>query len=94
GTEAGSETCYVKFGAVRLGQNVEKRFEQLLDLCETLTVQMSMSRLVTGVNTSCHEAYRRMIARSFRTEITGVAMHRPNQPGYHRSDVFVLDDWR
>ncbi|MGL5878460.1 MAG: GNAT family N-acetyltransferase [Xenococcaceae cyanobacterium] len=94
GTEAGSETCYVKFGAVRLGQNVEKRFEQLLDLCETLTVQMSMSRLVTGVNTSCHEAYRRMIARSFRTEITGVAMHKPNQSGYHRSDIFVLDDWR
>ncbi|NHC37249.1 GNAT family N-acetyltransferase [Scytonema millei] len=94
GTEAGGDTCYVKFGAVRLGQNVEERFEQLLDLCETLTVQMSMSRLVAGVNTSHHEAYRRMIARDFRTEITGVAMHRPNQSGYHRPDIFVLDDWR
>jgi predicted N-acetyltransferase YhbS len=94
GTEAGSDTCYVKFGAVRLGKNVEARFEQLLALCETLSVQMRMSRLVAGVNTSRHEAYRRMLARGFRTEVTGVAMHRPNQPGYNRPDVFVLDDWR
>lgn len=53
-----------------------------------------MSRLFAGVNTSRQEAYYRMIARGFRTEITGVAMHKPNQPGYSRPDVFVLDDWR
>lgn len=94
GTEAGSDTCYVKFGAVRLGQNVGERFEQLLDLCEALSVQQGMLRLMAGVNTSRHEAYRRMLERGFRTEITGVAMHRPNQPGYNRPDIFVLDDWR
>lgn len=94
GTEAGSNTCYVKFGAVRLGKGTGLRFEQLLDLCETLSILKGMSRLVAGVNTSRHEAYCRMIARNFRTEITGVAMHKPNQPGYNRPDVFVLDDWR
>jgi predicted N-acetyltransferase YhbS len=94
GTEAGSDTCYVKFGAVRLGTNAGERFEQLLDLCEALSLQQGMLRLMAGVNTSRHEAYYRMLARGFRTEITGVAMHKPNQPGYNRPDVFVLDDWR
>lgn len=94
GTEAGSNTCYVKFGAVRPGTDAGQRFEQLLDLCETLSALEGMPRLFAGVNTSRHEAYYRMIARGFRTEITGVAMHKPNQPGYSRPDVFVLDDWR
>lgn len=94
GTEAGSNTCYVKFGAVRSGKDAGQRFEQLLDLCETLSAIQGMSRLTAGVNTSRQEAYRRLIARGFRTEITGVAMHRPNEPAYHRPGVFVLDDWR
>lgn len=94
GTEAGSNTCYVKFGAVRPGTDAGQRFEQLLDLCEILSALEGMSRLFAGVNTSRHEVYYRMIARGFRTEITGVAMHKPNQPSYSRPDVFVLDDWR
>ena|SRR4028118_28678 len=24
----------------------------------------------------------------------GVAMQKPNEPGYNRPDIFVLDDWR
>lgn len=94
GTEAGSNTCYVKFGAVRPGADAGQRFEQLLDLCETLSALQGMSRLVAGVNTSRHDAYRRMIARGFRTEITGVTMHKPNDPGYNWPDVYAIDDWR
>jgi predicted N-acetyltransferase YhbS len=94
GTEAGSDTCYVKFAAVRSGNNAGERFEQLLDLCEHLTVTQGMSKLMAGVNTSREEAYHRIIARGYRSEIIGVAMHRPNEPGYSRPDVFALDDWR
>jgi len=94
GTEAGSNTCFVRFGAVYSGNNAGERFEQLLDLCEALTVAQGMSRLIAGVNTSRDEAYRRMLARGFRSEIIGVAMHRPNEPGFNRPDVFALDDWR
>lgn len=94
GTEAGSNTCYVKFGAVRPGADAGQRFEQLLDLCETLSALQGMSCLVAGVNTSRHDAYRRMIARGFCTEITGVAMHKPNEPGYNRPDVYAIDGWR
>ncbi|MDX2096403.1 MAG: GNAT family N-acetyltransferase [Leptolyngbyaceae cyanobacterium bins.59] len=94
GSEAGSDVCYVKFGAVRPGVKAGEQFEQLLDLCEAYSSSQKMSRLVAGVNTSHDAAYTRMVARQFRTEITGVIMHKPNDPGYGRADVFVLDDWR
>lgn len=94
GTEAGSHNCFVKFGVVRSGTNAGERFEQLLSLCETWSAVSGMSHLVAGVNTSRHEAYRRMIDRGFRTTITGVAMQKPNEPSYNRPDVFALDDWR
>ena len=42
-----------------------------------------------------HEAYRALLARGFRIEIQGVTMHRrPNEPGYDRPDVYIIDDWR
>ena len=39
-------------------------------------------------------AYRRLTGRGYRTWLQGVAMHRPNEAGYHRPDVYVIDDWR
>jgi hypothetical protein len=50
--------------------------------------------VVAGINTARAEAYRQMIGRGFKTEMQGVTMHRPNQPGYSRPGVFVIDDWR
>ncbi len=36
GTEAGRDTCYIKFAAVRPGPGSEKAFERLLDGCEAM----------------------------------------------------------
>ncbi|KAM3097537.1 GNAT family N-acetyltransferase [Phormidesmis sp. 146-12] len=94
GSEAGSDVCSIKFGAVRPGIRAGEQFEQLLDRCEGYGAAQKMLRLVAGVNTSHDAAYTRMVARRFRTEIIGVVMHKPNEAGYSRSDVFVLDDWR
>jgi GNAT superfamily N-acetyltransferase len=94
GSEAGSGNCYVKFGAARPGVEVGTNFERLLDACEMLAVRMGMSRLVAGMNMARHEAYRVMIQRGFRIDFQGVAMHKPNEPGYDRPDVFVIDDLR
>lgn len=94
GTEAGSSTCYIKFGAVRPGLNAEPLFDHLLGACEDLAAARGLSRLVAGVNTARHEAYRRMMARGFRTDHQGVAMQRPNDPGYNRGSVYLIDDWR
>lgn len=90
GTEAGSRTCYVKFGAASSGTI----FEDLLDACEQYAKSRKATRLVAGANTGRHEAYQKMIGRGFRTDMLGIAMHRPNEPGYNRQDAYVIDDWR
>ncbi len=94
GSEAGSGICNVKFGAVRPEPDAGQSFDRLLDACEALAVEQGMSRLLAGVNTGRHEAYRKMIARGFRTDKLGIAMHRPNEPAYNRPDVYAIDDWR
>ena len=94
GTEAGSGTCYVKFGAVRSGESEEADFERLLDGCEQMAANRNLSRLFAGVNTARHEAYRQMLARGFRTDIQGVVMSKPNEAGYNRRGVYLIDDWR
>jgi GNAT superfamily N-acetyltransferase len=94
GTEAGTGACYIKFGAARPGPTVGQEFGRLLDACEELASSLNSSRVVAGVNTARHEAYRQMLARGFRTDIQGVAMSRPNEPGYNRAGVYLIDDWR
>ena len=94
GTEAGSDLCYVKFGAVRPGANAEQHFSDLLDACEEFSAAQHVSRLRAGVNTARHEAYRLMLARKFTTDMQGVVMSRPNEAGYNRPGVYLIDDWR
>lgn len=94
GTEAGSGVCYIKFGAARTGPTAEQDFSRLLDACEQWASARNLSRLVAGVNTARHEAYRDMLARGFRTDIQGVAMSRPNEAGYNRPGIYLIDDWR
>jgi len=94
GSEAGSGTAYVKFGAVRPGPAAAHNFERLLTACEALAAARGLGQLVAGVNTARHEAYRLMLARGFRTLLQGVAMLGPNDPAFNRADCFVIDDWR
>jgi hypothetical protein len=92
GTETSTGNCYVKFAASKLGS--ERHFGGLLDACESFARSQALSRIVAGVNTARHGAYKAMIARNFRTDIQGVAMHWPNEPGYNREGVYLIDDWR
>ncbi|MFF9690616.1 GNAT family N-acetyltransferase [Streptomyces sp. NPDC014623] len=94
GSEAGEDVCFVKFGAVRPGPEAADRFEQLLGACEQLASERGLGQLDAGVNLGRPDAYRRMADRGFRTWLQGVAMHRPNEPGYSRPDAYVIDDWR
>lgn len=89
-TEGGVGTGYVKFAAARTAGD----FDALLNACEAFASTRQLTRLEAGVNLARHEAYRRMIARGFRTDFIGVAMHRGNDAGYSRPDAFVVDDWR
>jgi hypothetical protein len=94
GTEAGSGACYVKFGAVAPGSGAAADFARLLALCEAFAAERGVERLVAGVNTARESAYTALLSRGFRTVLQGVAMQRPNAPGFNRPDVFALDDWR
>jgi GNAT superfamily N-acetyltransferase len=93
-TEAGADTCYVKFGAVRDGVSAEQDYARLVAACESLGFAVGMGSLLVGANMARHEAYRFLVDRGYRTEIQGVCMHRANDPGYCRPGVYIIDDWR
>ncbi len=89
-TEAGTGNVYVKFGAARSAE----AFGALLDACEAFAAASNASQLHAGVNLARENACHLMRDRGFRTEIQGIAMHRPNAPGYSHPDVYAMDDWR
>ncbi|WP_144415968.1 GNAT family N-acetyltransferase [Calothrix sp. 336/3] len=93
-TEAGSDTCYIKFATVRPDHQQNFSFQELLQECEAFTLESGMVKLITGINTSHHDAYCIMNDRGFRAEVTGVAMHKDNQAGFSRDDIIALYDWR
>lgn len=94
GSEAGSGTVYVKFGAVRSGDGAPAAFARLLDACEALAGDRGAAQLVAGVNSARADAHRLLQAKGFRVFLTGLAMQRPDTPGHNRADRFVIDDWR
>lgn len=95
GSEAGSDKCYVKFGAVLPGAGAAERFERLLDACESFAATSGLGRLVAGVNTGRLDAYRRMLTRGFRPELIGVSMHlHPERPHLDTTEHYVIDDLR
>jgi GNAT superfamily N-acetyltransferase len=98
GTEAGSNTCYVKFAAVNrrgaVAATAESNFQRLLDACESFASEQGLSRLVAGVNTARHQAYAKMLSNRFRIDMLGIAMQKGNDVGYNRPDVYIIDDWR
>jgi predicted N-acetyltransferase YhbS len=94
GSEAGSGNCYIKFGAVRQGDNSAQLFNEFLEMSEQYARSQHMIRLVAGVNMARHKAYKIMIERGFRTDMQGVAMHNPDEAGYNLPNTYVIDDWR
>jgi predicted N-acetyltransferase YhbS len=94
GSEGGSGTCFVKVGAVAPGPDAGERFEQLLDASAAFAAARGLGTLVAGVDTGQRDAYRRMLARGFRTVIQGVVMVRGDDVGLGRPDRHVLADWR
>ncbi|HEU5446666.1 MAG TPA: GNAT family N-acetyltransferase [Nitrososphaeraceae archaeon] len=95
-TEAGSNTCYVKFGSVTASKNRSEsvNFDDLITYCEHFAASQGLSKLVAGVNLGNLAAYKKMISKGFRTEFQGVMMTKNNDPGYHIEDVYAIDDWR
>lgn len=93
GTEAGGDTCYVKFG-VSDARHGAGGFERLLSAIEDFAATQRIHTLSAGINTARHLAYRSMLSHGFRTQLQGVAMQRPNEPGFNKPEVWIMDDWR
>jgi N-acetylglutamate synthase-like GNAT family acetyltransferase len=95
-TEAGSNTCYIKFGSVISSEDRSEsaNFNELIDCCEQFAASQGLSKLIGGVNIGNLAAYKVMISKGFRTESQGVMMTKNNDPGYHLEDVYAVDDWR
>jgi len=95
GSEAGSDACYVKFGAARPGEGAEARFEARLDACGAYAAESGLGRLVAGVDTGRLDAYRRLLARGFGIERVGLSMRlRPEAPDFDTPAHYVIDDRR
>jgi GNAT superfamily N-acetyltransferase len=94
GTEAGSGVCYIKFAAVYPGLTADLEFRRLLASCERLAAECGLGKLSGGINTARQEAWAAMLDTGWRGKMVGVAMQRPNEPGYNRPEVFLIDDWR
>jgi len=92
GSEGGSGRCFVKFAAVRPG--AAAAFTRLVDACDMLAASVGAGRLIAGVNSGRRAAYRLLQGCGYRADMNGLAMHRPDAPGYDRPDMFVIDDWR
>jgi len=90
--EAGGGNLFVKFAAVRPGDAAA--FERLLDAIEAVAAERRMQSITAGINTARRDAYRRLTVRGYRATIVGVAMHRPDQAGTLRPDLYVIDDRR
>lgn len=93
-TEAGNDTCYIKFAAVRPGRKSAQWFNRLLGGCESFAASRRLKRIEAGVNLARENAYHEMLTHGFKVAFQGVTMHKPNEPGYSRADVYVIDDWR
>jgi hypothetical protein len=94
GTEAGSGNCYIKFGGVRPGPRADRDFRRLVQACQSLATDRGAAVLVAGMNAARDRAWKALEELGFRRDMQGVAMHRPNEPGYSTNDAFIIDDWR
>jgi len=94
GTEAENDTCYIKFGTAGKGREADSAFDRLLNACEEYARMRGVTSILAGVNTACHNAYRRMLAKGYRTEFQGVMMSKPNEPAFDNPDSYVICDLR
>jgi GNAT superfamily N-acetyltransferase len=94
GSEAGSNACFIKFGAARPGPRASEYFDRLLYACEDFAASRGAAQLIAGISLARQPAYEQMRARGFTIDIVGLNMHKPNEPGYHCPEAFVIDDWR
>jgi GNAT superfamily N-acetyltransferase len=94
GSEAGTGTCFVKFGAALPGPGAEDRFARLLTACEAFAAEEGAKAVVAGINSGRRRAHQALLDRGYKAQMIGVTMHKPDESAYHDDHAWVIDDWR
>ena len=94
GSEAGTGTCFIKFGAALPGLGADGRFARLLAACESFAAQQGAQAVLAGVNSSRRGAHQTLLDRGYKAQLVGVTMHQPDESAYHDESAWVIDDWR
>ena len=92
GSEAGSGTLALRFGIVRPGD--AGGFQALLAAAAEQAARCGAGRLQASVTHARRDAYAILKAAGFRTELSGVAMTRPDACGYDAPESLILEEWR
>ena len=92
-SEAGEGVCYVKFAAIRGGEEAPARMSRLLAACDNLAVAQGQRSLMLGVNTGRRQAYQQLLNAGFAVRILGITLHR-GTGDYDQPQNWVFDDWR
>ena len=94
GSETESGTTYAKFACVRPGPHSEDRLTSLLAGVEWLAGVRGETTVELGVNSRHRDTTRVVVDRGYRSDFVGVLMRSPDELGYHRPELFVIDDLR
>lgn len=94
GSEAKRGSMYIKFAAARMCANSNVLFNSLLMACESTAREAGVSKIAAGISTARDAGFECMLQSGYKTDYLGVYMHKPNDPGFCRPDVFAIDDWR
>ncbi|HWL81432.1 MAG TPA: GNAT family N-acetyltransferase [Roseomonas sp.] len=92
GSEAGSGTLALRFAAVRPGDAAG--FQTLLAAVAAQAARCGARRLQASVTHARRDAYAMLKAEGFRTELSGVAMTRPDADDYDARESLILEEWR
>ena len=93
-SEGGSRNLFVKYGQVAADERSAERLTDLVHACAAVARDHGAERVVLGMVTSRHAAYRHLIDMGFRSEFQGVRMHRPWGELEDGESQWVIDDWR
>ena len=94
GSEGGSPALYVKFAQIASGEGGALHFERLLAACLARARELKIERVVAGVNTRQHAAYKALLQAGFRADMHGVRMNRPYGDLLDEATSYSLGDWR
>jgi GNAT superfamily N-acetyltransferase len=93
-SEGGSRNVFVKYGQVAADERSSTRLADLVHVTAEIARDHGAERVVLGMVTSRHEAYRKLIEMGFRSEFQGVRMHRPWAELEDGAGQWIIDDWR